>query len=306
MSVSLLKRYKNEIGLCVKRLKEGTKGSGFYKIITPVHVKLPYANDDFVGRDFSLSIDGLMLENIHAIESNGLVYIGSDITKKILSDIISYSIKQKPFCSEDSVVLYYMKQILFKEIDYITDVYLNSYDENVGKFDITGYSKDLVLEDEAWYIWEDIFDRKGSKLYCNLVYLSSLENKIDNTLTAMRKSGVLQKIKIYNKLKEIVEGLYDIEVSLSDKEYPKLNNRKFLPIAVIDFSKNTVSYYRDRRNMKTEDNVNFSASSRGLVRRKLEDFMVGKRLCYPPLHLLKFSLNGRVARLGGTLELWNK
>ena len=306
MSISLLKRYKNEVNLCVKEVKEGLKGSDFYEIITPVHVKLPYINDDFVGRDFSLSIDGLVLNNIYAIESNGLVYIGSDITKKIMSDIISYSIKQKPFCSEDSVVLHYLKQIVFKEIDYITDIYLNSYDENVGKFDITGYSKDLVLEDEAWYIWGGIFDRKGSKLYCNLIYLSGLEEKVDNILTGMRKSGVLQKIKIYNKLKSMIEGLYDIEVSLSDKEYPKLNNRKFLPIAVIDFSKNTVSYYRYRRNMKTEDSVNFSASGRGLIRRDLEDFMHGKRLVYPPLHLLKFSLNGREARLGGTLELWNK
>jgi len=306
MSISLLKRYKNEVNLCVKEVKEGLKGSDFYEIITPVHVKLPYINDDFVGRDFSLSIDGLVLNNIYAIESNGLVYIGSDITKKIMSDIISYSIKQKPFCSEDSVVLHYMKQILFKEIDYITDIYLNSYDDSVGKFDITGYSKDLVLEDEEWYIWGGIFDRKGSKLYCNLIYLSGLEEKVDNILTGMRKSGVLQKIKIYNKLKEIVEDLHNIEVSLSDKEYPKLNNRKFLPIAVIDFSKNIVSYYKDRRNMKTEDNVNFSASSRGLVKRELDDFMGGKRLCYPPLHLLKFSMNGREARLGGTLELWNK
>lgn len=306
MSISLLRRYKNEVNLCVKKVKEGLKGSGFYSITTPVHIKLPYINDDFVGRDFSLLIDGLVLKDIYAIESSGLVYIGSDITKKIMSDIISYSIKQKPFCSEDSVVLYYLKQIVFKEIDYITDTYLNSYDENVGKFDITGYNKDLVLEDEAWYIWEDIFDRKGSKLYCNLAYLSGLEDKIDNTLQAMRKSGDLQKNKIYNKLKNMVEGLYDIEVSLSNKEYPKLNNRKFLPLAIINFDKNTVSYYRDRRNMRTEDNVNFSASGRGLIRRDLEDFMYGKKLVYPPLHLLKFSLGERETRLDGTLELWPK
>ncbi len=306
MSVGLLKRYKNEIGLCIKRVREGTKGSDFYKIITPVHVKLPYANDDFVGRDFSLSINGLVLKNIYAIESNGLVYIGSDITKKILSDIISYSIRQRPFYSEDSVVLYYMKQILLKEIDYITDVYINSYDENVGKFDITGYNKDLVLEDEAWYIFGEIFDREGNKLYCNLIHWSDLEEKFDNILTSMRKSGVLQKIKIYNKLKEIIEDLHNIEVSLSDKEYPKLSNRQFLPIAIIDFRKNTVSYYRDRRNMKTEGNVNFSVSSKGLVKRELVNFVGGKRICYPPLHLLKFSLNGRETRFGGTLELWAK
>ncbi len=301
MSISLLKRYKNEVKTVLSKTKKLIKaewGDDFEILFT---IKSPYSGYDYDSNDGATSCSITLRVNkvfankelvgkIKAVEDNGLVYLGVDLDKGFINSVINSYLSYE----FNGDIDYFVAK------DFIRDVI---WDRERFKFReyssknifLTHYDKPLLLGDIETYADYGIMAKKNDDGEIEFVdpgwRYQFLLDFLSNNLSMIKNLDYFKGCR-----KEVSNLFSNLNISLADGEFPKLSNRNFLPIVTINFNKNEVSYLYNSKHVNRE--VSFPAYSKGLMRLEIETFLKGGGGNYiiPPTNTLEMEYMGKKCR----------
>lgn len=293
MSVSLLKRYRNEVNSILARTKKCISpewGDDFYIIFT---IKSPYAGYAYESQTgtcvFSMNLrvnrifrDTGLKNKIKAIEDNGLVYIGVDLDKSFVNSIINSYVEDTNAKDIDSFVARsFIKEVIWdREKDKFNE-YSSKNNET-----LTGYSGPLLLGNIETYADYGLMAKKvdgGIEFVSPGWKTQFLYDFLSNNL------DMIKNLNYFKVCRKEVEDLFsNLSVEVADKEFPKLSNRKFLPIVTVNLDKDEVSYlFKDRYIYR---NVSFPAYNKGIMKLSIEYFIKeGGSNIIPPTNVLEMQ-----------------
>lgn len=248
MGLSLLKRYKNEIGLILNMVKRN-----FAENIIPSYKNgscirkfydFTYNESQFCMYLHWLSLSKSDLIDFSVYELNKKVYIGLNLSK-IKSDWFDFkSLNRRTYDAENIFDGYAESEVDNCTMSCIYYMLENDCrrNEKTSKFDIVPFEicKECGLA-----------DIEGNKKVYKVDDLAFLFNMVTN-LYHDRK---LQELDCWKRVHRCIESVINNSCLILKKGYFKdISDRKFLPICEIDFNKETVracvSFQNDSANLK--------------------------------------------------------
>ncbi len=299
MSISLLKRYKNEIRSVLnstkKRINVDSLSNTFY-----FYIKYPWNKEwDKEGYFYAYAYfgRGIKFENLlKVVGDDELVYIGvyldDSVKNAFLDDSFGKYFNGKLSISNiEREACKYFRDLLFYEFRHIENSCVDR--------DLSSYKSDFVLNDINDYIAGEIFEvgSNGSILYKDIDSWG-LRAASEKFILKNYNKSVIKDNKYYKLFVKEIESTYsDIELTLADGEFPKVKNRKFLPIVTINFNKNEISYMYDSRFSNKIGVVN--VYKKGLNHEDIQTFLSSTVKIIPPLGTVSINYKGKEIRMNG-------
>jgi len=301
MSISLLKRYRNEVIAVLSKTKKCIKdewGDDFEILFT---VKSPYAGYEYdvksgtTSYSITLRVNRVfankwLVDKINAVEDSGLVYFGVDLDRSFVNTVIksyfdvSYNGDIDSFICKNPIrnVIWERERYKFRE-----------YSSDNGN-SLTNYSNPLLLGNIETYADYGLMAKRndGEIEFVDPGWRSKvLDDFISNNLSMIKN---LNYFKVCRK--EIDSLFSNLSIKVADGEFPKLNNRSFLPIVTVNFNKNEVSYLF--KTTYVNKGVSFPAYAKGLMKLDIETFLSGggRNYIIPPTNALEMEYKGGKCR----------
>lgn len=296
MSISLLKRYKNEIRSVLKKTKKRINvhsvSNTFY-----FYIKYPWNNEKGYSHTYVYFGRGIKFENLlKVVEDDGLVYIGVYLDNSVKNTFLdnsfgTYFSNDLNISNIDKEACKYFRNILLKEFSYIESMCVDR--------DLSSYKSDFVLNNINDYVAGELFeiDSNGSIL-CKKFDSWDLNTTLEKFITKNYNKSVIKDNKYYKLFVKGIESIYnDVELSLAEGEFPKVKNRKFLPIVTLDFSKDIISYLYNSRLCNKSGSVDMY--KKGLNREDIQTFLVSTINIIPPVNTVSINHKGKEIRMNG-------
>ena len=307
MAISLLKRYKNEINAVLKTLKSSVNTDTDKDYATVIfRIESPYFDVGATVYSYIEMSKGINYKNkLKVIEEKGLVYIGVDIDKNFVKDLLDRSFSLGTIFIDsygsngldDYVAYKFMRECAFHKEESCFDAYSGS-----GK-SLNDYKNPLLLGNFQKYVDEELYVQKGEDgnyYYKNLGW-SGVYDATDKYIGKALKNGELQKNDFFKAGKKAVEDFYNAKVYLADGEFPKLSNRNFLPFVTINFEKDEIVYLYQKRNL--EKITSFPAYTKGVLKDSLQGFLASHFWVFIPTNTLCVELDGKASRIHQSLTV---
>ena len=302
MSISLLKRYKNEIEVILsktkKRLYIGNVSNHVYFTI-----KCPWSGSEnsychslYFGNKIPFK------KLLKAVEDSGLVYVGIDLDRYVehlfLDSSFSGVYNYLSLSDIDRIAVFLLREMLVGEFRYIRN-------ECGDSRNLNGYKGELVLENYKNYIDGNIFEKDGNgNILCKEVGYWDVYTFFDKFVENNYKDVMIKNNKYYKRFVKAVEDFYsNINLKLADGEFPKLNNRKFLPIVVLDFDKDSAVYlYKSR----LTDYGGTEMYRKGLNRETIQYFLQSTVNIVPFVNTIAVDYQGKEVRMNNYEHIYVK
>lgn len=305
MAISLLKRYKNEIRSVLKKTKKRINVHSVGNTIY-FYIKYPWNNEEGYSYTSVQFGRGIKFGNLlKVVEDDGLVYIGVYLDDSVKNTFLDDSFGKYKYFKEDlntsnidREACIYFNNLLLKEFHYIESMCVDR--------DLSSYKGDFVLNDINDYVAGELFeiDSNGSILYKKFSSWD-LSETLDKFITKNYNKSVIKDNKYYKLFVKGIESIYnDVELSLAEGEFPKVKNRKFLPIVTLDFSKNIISYLYNSRLCNKGGGVDMY--KKGLNREDIQTFLVSTMNIIPPVNTVSINHKGKEIRMNGYEHLFIK
>lgn len=303
MSISLLKRYRNEVKAILSKTKKCIKDEWGDDFEIFFNIKSPYAAYDYDLKSGisvyskTLRVNKIfenkwLVDKIRAVEDNGLVYFGVDLDRTFVEAVIKSYFEDSCRGDIDSFI---SKKLIRKVIWEREKYKFREYASKNGN-SLTDYNSPLLLGNIETYADYGLMAKKnddGKIEFVDPGYVSKvLDDFISNNLSIIKN---LNYFKVCRK--EIDSFFSNLSIKVAEGEFPKLNNRNFLPIVTVNFNKNELSYLF--RSNYVNRKVSFPAYTKGLMKIYVETFLYdggGGSYIIPPTNTLVVEYRGEKCR----------
>lgn len=293
MAISLLKRYKNEIDAILSKTKKRLYVNSVNNSVN-FTVKCPWnSKENSYSKSLSFGGNISFSKLLKVEEDNGLVYIGIDLDKSVKNSFLDYSFNKNynylSLNNVDRVACYLFRDMLVDEFRYLRDKCGESRN-------LKEYSGELVLENYKNYIDGGIFEEDADgNVLCKEVGYWNAYNFLDKFIENNYKNSMVKDNKYYKRFVNTIEDFYNnVELRLADGEFPKLSNRNFLPILVIDFDKDLIVYlYKSG----LTDRAGTDMYRKGLNREGVQYFIQSGARVVPFVNTIALNFGGKDYRM---------